>query len=112
MMRNTHSAYTNLLRDFGRVVDINLVEFDIGELLGKLLEDGRDDAARATPCSPEVKDCYSALVDLRFVGMRSVRSLRMRGHERTAAWKSSMDLMAVTVMVKTRVKSKGIRAGL
>lgn len=65
-MKNTHSADTDLLRDFGLLVDINLVKLDVGIRSRQLLEDGGDNTARATPCSPEVKDGHSTLVDLQF----------------------------------------------
>lgn len=63
-MRNTYSAYADLLRDLGLLIDIDLEEFDFGMQSGQFLEDGGDDTARAAPCSPEVEDGHSALVDL------------------------------------------------
>lgn len=61
---NAYSAYTDFLRDLGLLIDIDLEEFNFGMQSGQLLEDGGDDTARATPRSPEVKDCHGALVDL------------------------------------------------
>lgn len=72
-MRNTYSAYTDLLRDLGLLIDIDLEEFDFGVQSGQLLEDGGDDTARATPRSPEVKHSHGTLVDLQFARMRSTK---------------------------------------
>ena len=61
---NTHRAHANLLRDILRVVDVDLVEVDVLGLVRELLEDGRDDLARATPRCPEIEDGGLVAVDL------------------------------------------------
>lgn len=49
-----YRADADLLRDLGLIVDVDLVEVDAGDLVGELLEDRRDCAARAAPRCPEV----------------------------------------------------------
>ena len=61
---NTHRTHANLLRDILRVVDVDLVEVDVLGLVRELLEDGRDDLARATPRCPEIEDGGLVAVDL------------------------------------------------
>ena len=61
---NTHRAHGDLLRDILRLVDVDLVEVDVFGLLRELLEDGRDDLARATPRCPEIEDGGLVAVDL------------------------------------------------
>ena len=61
---NTHRAHANLLRDILRVVDVDLVEGDVLGLVRELLEDGRDDLARATPRCPEIEAGGLVAVDL------------------------------------------------
>lgn len=78
----THRAHADLLRDVLRLVDVDLVERDLlAELLGELLEDGRDDLARAAPGRPEVNDDRLVAVDL-YIARRSVlrrRIMHVRG---------------------------------
>ena len=61
---NTHRAHGDLLRDILRLVDVDLVEVDVLGLVRELLEDGRDDLARATPRCPEIEDGGLVAVDL------------------------------------------------
>jgi hypothetical protein len=60
----THGANGDFLRDLLSLVDINLVEVDVGDLLRHLLEDRRDDTAGAAPGRPEVEDRDTVLADL------------------------------------------------
>ena len=63
-VENTHRAHGDLLRDILRLVDVDLVEVDVLGLVRELLEDGRDDLARATPRCPEIEDGGLVAVDL------------------------------------------------
>lgn len=60
----TYSANADLLRDLLLGIDIDLVEADICERLGQLLENGRDDLAGPAPRRPEVDYNDLITVDL------------------------------------------------
>ena len=110
----THSLHADFLRNIGHFVNINLVEFGFfAEALGKLLEDRRDHATRATPCRPEIKDGVLVLFDL--YEMPVSASERRRGRKvsmnvlephgtlgRTISLNLSSDGTAVTPMVELR----------
>ena len=64
MDRDTHRPNAHLQADILRRVDVDLVEVDVLGLLRELLEDGRDDLARATPRCPEIEDGGLVAVDL------------------------------------------------
>lgn len=62
-----HGPDTGLLGDLRLLIDVDLVEADVGVLLlaGELLEDGADHFARTAPGSREVNDDGLVAVDLK-----------------------------------------------
>lgn len=61
----TYRTDADLLGDVRLLVDVDLVELGALELLGQLLEDGRDLLAWAAPGRPEVEHGRRILVNLR-----------------------------------------------
>jgi hypothetical protein len=66
----TYRTNANLLGDVRLLVDVDLVELHRLEGPRQLLEDGRDDLARAAPRCPEVEHGYRVAVDLHAAGER------------------------------------------
>lgn len=63
-MWETHSAHANLFGHCALLVNIDFEELNTRMDLGKLLEDGGDNTAWATPSCPEVEDGHGVLIDL------------------------------------------------
>lgn len=61
---DAYRTNADFLGDVLLVVHVDLVEVRVRELLRELLEDGRDDLARATPCRPEVDYNRLLAIDL------------------------------------------------
>lgn len=61
----TYRTDADLLADLLSGIDVHLVEVDVRELLGELLEDGADDLAWAAPLCPEVEDRVLVLSNLK-----------------------------------------------
>lgn len=61
---STYRTDADLLRDLLLLVNVDLIELQVGELVGQLLENWRDDLAGAAPSRPEVKNGDLFAVDL------------------------------------------------